>query len=184
MDPTPASAPKVEPLRTEFTVWLQRYQPMPGHVRVAATAWFGVMQKCCNYVDALVSACCEGLLPLASDAGGTLVQKIAAGKPLDRLTLGQHVQILEALDTIVSPKLREQLPHVVGNSRVLGKAGITMLHELSRIRNDFAHRRWQKEEGDSLALNFLARASELCRSPLVDAVVALEEGNNQSLSVL
>src|SRR5438128_2317648 len=176
MDAIQPLAPKVEPLRAEFTQWLGRYVPMPGHVRVEATAWFGVMQKCCNYVDALVSACCERLLPVAGDAGVTVVQKIAAGKPLNRLTLGQHVQLLEGLDTIVSRELREHLRNVVGHSRVLGKAGITTLHELSRMRNDFAHRRWQKEDGDRLAIDFLATASELCSSRLVAVSVALEEG--------
>src|SRR6516162_4296407 len=135
MDAMQSSAPKVEPLRAEFAVWLERYLPMPGHVRVLATAWFGVMQKCCHNVDALVSACCELLLPVAGDAGSAVVQKITAGKPLDRLTLGQMVQVLEAIDTIISPKLREFLPNGGGHSRVLGKAGISMLHELSRMRN-------------------------------------------------
>src|SRR6266542_1725803 len=133
MDAIQPLAPKVKPLQAEFTAWLRRYLPMPGHVRVLATAWFGVMQKCCNYVDALVSACSEGLLPVAGDPGVAVLQKIAAGKPLDRLTLGQHVQILTALDTIVSPELRERLPNVMGHSRVLGRAGINMLHELSRM---------------------------------------------------
>jgi hypothetical protein len=133
------------------------------------------MQKCCNYVDALVTACCEGLLPIAGDAGVAVVQKIAAGKPLDRLTLGQQVQVLEALDTIVSPELRKRFPSVLGQSRILGKAGIRMLHELSRMRNDFAHRRWQKEDGDHLAFEFLTTASELCSSRLVAVTVALQE---------
>lgn len=176
MDATHPLTPKVEPLRAEFTGWLRRYLPMPGHVRALATAWFGVMQKCCHNVDTLVNACCEGLLPVAGDAGVAAVQKIAAGKPLDRLTLGQYMQILEALDTIVSPKLRERLPNVVGQSRILGKAGITMLHELSRMRNDFAHGRWQKEDGDRLACDFLTAASELCNSRLVAVMVALEQG--------
>jgi hypothetical protein len=134
------------------------------------------MQKCCNYVDGLVSACCERLLPEAGDPGAALVQKIAAGKPLHRLTLGQYVQILEALDPIVSPELRKRLPTVMNHSRVLGKAGVKMLHELSRMRNDFAHRRWQEDDGDRLAFQFLTTASELCTSRLVAVTVALEEG--------
>jgi hypothetical protein len=179
MDAMQSSAPKVEPLRAEFAVWLERYLPMPGHVRVLATAWFGVMQKCCHNVDALVSACCEVLLPVGGDAGAAVVQKITAGKPLDRLTLGQIVQVLEAIDTIISPKLREFLPNGVGHSRVLGKTGIRMLHELSRMRNDFAHRRWQKEDGDRLASDFLTTAYELCNSRLVAVTIALEECQTQ-----
>ena len=176
MDAIQPLAPKVEPLKAEFTLWLSRYAPMPGHVRVEATAWFGVMQKCCNYLDALVSACIERLLPVAGDAAESVVQKIAAGKPLDMFTLGQHVQLLEALDSIVSHKLRHYLRDVAGHCRVLGKAGITTLHALSRMRNDFAHRRWRKEDGDRMAIEFLATASELCTSRLVAVSVALEEG--------
>ena len=59
--------------------------------------------------------------------------------------------------------------------RVLGRAGINMLHELSRLRNDFAHRRWQKEDGDRLALKLLTTANELCSSRLVAVAAALEE---------
>jgi hypothetical protein len=43
------------------------------------------------------------------------------------------------------------------------------------MRNDFAHRRWQKEDGDRLAIEFLTTASELCNSRLVAVAVALEE---------
>jgi hypothetical protein len=175
MDDIQPLAPRVEPLRAEFREWLRRYLPMPGHVGVQDTAWFGVMQKCCNYVDALVNACSEGLLPVAGDHGLAVVEKIAAGKRFDRLTMGQHVQVLEALDTIVSRKLRKRLPSVLGGSRVVGKDGITMLHALSRMRNDFAHRRWQKEDGDRLAVEFLTAATELCSSRLVAVTVALQE---------
>jgi hypothetical protein len=134
------------------------------------------MQKCGTKVEALVSACCESLLPLSGDAGMAIVEKIARGKPLDRLTLGERMQILEALDTAISPKLRKRLPELMGTSRLLGKAGIAMLHELSRIRNDFVHGRWDKENGDRLALDFLTTASELCESRVVAVAVALEEG--------
>jgi hypothetical protein len=176
MDVIQPSTPKVKPLQAEFSQWLERYLPLPGHVRVLATAWFGVMQKCCNYVDALLSACSERLLLVAGDAGVGVLQKIAAGKPLGRLTLGQHVQILEALDTIVSREVREHFPNIMEQSRLLGKPGITMLHELSRMRNDFTHRRWSKEDGDRLASEFLTAASKLCSSRLVAVTVALEEG--------
>jgi hypothetical protein len=176
MDTIQPFAPKVQPIKAEFAEWLRRYLPMPGHVRVMATAWFGVMQKCSNYIDALVSACSEALLTVADEAGVAVVQRIAAGKPIDRLTLGQQVQILEALDGIVSPKLRRRFPAVMDHSRLLGKAGVTMLHELSRMRNDFAHRRWQKEDGDKLALDFLTTASDLCSSRLVAVTMALEDG--------
>ena len=167
MDASRPLAPKVQPIQAEFREWLRRYLPVPGHVRVMATAWFGVMQKCCNYIDALVSACTEALLTVASNAGVAVVQRIAAGKPFDRLTLGQQVQIIEALDSIVSPELRSRFPDLMDHSRVLGKAGITMLHELSRMRNDFTHRRWQKEDGDKLAFEFLTTASKLCSSRLI-----------------
>lgn len=176
MDAVQPSTPTIKALQTEIAGWLGRYLPVPGHVRALATAWFGVMQKCCNHVDALVSACGERLLPVAGDAGVAAVQKIAGGKPLDRLTVGQHVQILEALDAIVSPGLRGRFPNVMGPARVLGKDVVAMLHDLSRMRNDFAHRRWQKDDGDRLAFKFLTTASELCSSRLVAVTIALEEG--------
>jgi hypothetical protein len=84
--------------------------------------------------------------------------------------------VIEALDSIVSPELRSRFPNLMDHSRVLGKAGITMLHELSRMRNDFTHRRWQKEDGDKLAFEFLTTASELCSSRLVAVTMALEVG--------
>jgi hypothetical protein len=117
MGATEPLGPNVEALRAEFAQWLQKYRPLPGEIHVLATAWFGVVQKCCHYLDALVSACCEGLLPVAGDAGVGVVQKIAAGKSFNRLTLGQHVQVLEALDAMISPEIRKRLPNVVGHSQ-------------------------------------------------------------------
>jgi len=147
---------------------------MRGEIRALATAWFGVMQKCCKYVEDLVTACADLLSSVAADSGAHVIQKIASGKPIDRLTLGQKSQILEALDAVVSPQLRRRFPNVVG-SRLLGKAGVKMLHELTRIRNDFAHGRWTKEDGDHLAVEFLTAAMELCNSPLVSVTIAIEE---------
>jgi hypothetical protein len=181
MDAIRPLTPKVKPLQTEFAKWLRRYLPLPADVRALATAWFGVMQKCCNYVDALMSACCETLLPVTGDDGVAVVQRIAAGKPLDRLTLGEQTQILEAIDKVVSRELRRRLPNVVGQSRVLGRPGITMLHELSRMRNDFAHRRWQNQDGDRLASEFLTTASKFCNSQLLVVAIALEEGQSEPL---
>jgi hypothetical protein len=43
------------------------------------------MAKCCYYVEALVAACLEKLLPIAGEQGVTMAEKIAKGKPLDRL---------------------------------------------------------------------------------------------------
>lgn len=173
MDSFQSPTLKVKQLQAEFETWLRRYIPLPEDVRVLATAWFGVMQKCCNYVDALLCACCDRLLPIAGDAGLAIVNKSAGGKPIDRLTLGQQVQILEALDNIVSSSLRDRFPNVVTHSRVLGKAGVGMLHELSRMRNDFAHRRWKN--GDSLVATFLTTASAFCSSQLVAVAIALED---------
>src|SRR5438132_949721 len=89
----------VSALRDKFSEWLKGHLPITRYVGVKTTLWFGVMQKCCNYVDALVASCLRKLSPLAGGAGESLVERTSAGKPLDRLTLGQCVHLLDALDT-------------------------------------------------------------------------------------
>jgi hypothetical protein len=94
----------------------------------------------------------------------------AGGKPLARLTLGERVQILEKLDSCLGRKV-EGLIHLPG-SRLLGAKGIKLLHRLSKDRNRFIHDFADVQPADVTGL--LARASELCESKLVEAVVALQ----------
>ena len=110
MDAVQPLTPKVEPLRAEFAGWLQT---IPANPRARSRSSHCVVRRDAKMLQLCrcsCGACCERLLPIAGDAGVAIVKKVATGKPIDRLTLGQQVQLLEALDTTISRKLRERLP--------------------------------------------------------------------------
>ena len=64
----------------------------------------------------------------------------------------------------------------VGGMRLLGKSGISILQKLSRMRNDFAHGRWYRNqaEKEQFASDFPKAVSMLCDSRLVYAAISLE----------
>ncbi len=186
----------IEGLRDEFHCWMLRrggilrmvsVHSTPAYlslrrIHLPETKWFGAMGKCCHYVDALIGACLKTLLPIAGEHGVAVIGNVAAGKPLDRLTLGQQVQILEALDAALSRAFWQLYPDVMPHSReveggrLLGRSGVAMLHQLSRMRNDFAHGRWQQNEAEKeqFVRVFPTAVSDLCQSRLVFAAMALE----------
>lgn len=138
------------------------------------------MAKCCYFVETLVAACLKQLLPIAGTRGVEMVEKVGDGKPLDLLTLGQRVQILCALDKSISLAFWQLCPEMAwrkaGGSRLLGKSGVNNLQKLSRMRNDFAHGRWYRDQAEAkqFAADFPDAVTALCGSQLVCAAIALE----------
>jgi pSer/pThr/pTyr-binding forkhead associated (FHA) protein len=152
-------------------------------LRIPETKWFGAMSKCCHYIEDLVVACLEVLLPLAGARAEPVVNKVAGGKSHDLLTLGQRVKILEELDADISRGFW-RLPYVKTPSyagageepRLLGPEGVAVLRTLLQMRNDFAHGRCDKDqaEKEKFAQEFPQAVAWLCQSLLVNAARAVE----------
>ena len=93
------------------------------------------------------------------------------GKLTGRLTLGERVQVLERLDSFLAQAVGGLVP--LSGSRVMGTKGVKLLHRLSKDRNRLAHELGNLQSSEVTEL--LARASDLCESPLIQCVIALQQ---------
>jgi hypothetical protein len=139
-----------------------------------STWWYGVMQKCSKGAERLLEICVGTLLSILVDEGLQIAQTTTSGKPLDLMTMGERVQLLERLDEKASLILQQKYPSLQLQCRLIGKDGIRTLHRISRIRNDFVHGRFARESQKEMTLEFLSCTEKLCRSRLVSTVSAYQ----------
>lgn len=90
---------------------------------------------------------------------------VAEGKPVDRLTLGQHLHVLRALDSG-----RLLLP----GRRILRNRDLKLLERVIKKRSDFEHGRLEYDEhAIEETLAFLADVRAVCHSPLIEGSAEL-----------
>ena len=167
---------EIEELSNSLLQSINRWRSDLEHYESArSTLWYGIMQKCCDRVECLLRGCIETLLPIIGDAGLQAAKDVIDGKPLDLMTMGQRVQLLEQLDAEISASLKQKYPEIHLQRRLLGRGGVQMLHKLSRIRNDFVHGRLKMETARQGTLEFLSCAEELCRSRLIATVATYQQ---------
>ena len=58
----------------------------------------GVLQRCYSLLDEMLAICVARAVELTDETGLEACRACAAGKPLNRMTLGQRVQVLISLD--------------------------------------------------------------------------------------
>lgn len=149
---------------------IDRWAPEIISAPPRSTLRFGIAQKCYGQIDRILEICVDESVGECGPEGTNAVNACAGGKPLARLTLGERVQVLERLDSCLGRRVDSLV--VLPGSRLLGAKGIKLLHRLSKDRNRFIHDFGDVQPADVTAL--LARASELCESKLVEAIVALQ----------
>ena len=155
---------------------IERWVPELNVPGPRGTLGFGIAQKCYAQVDRILDVCVEETVRVCGDRGMEAVVVCGEGKPLDHLTFGQRVKILEYLDKDLAQVARPLVLTLKG--RVMGKRELALLKTLTRGRNDFAHgRAWV----DSAALiELLAQAREFCESQLIRTVSALQQRSQQN----
>lgn len=118
--------------------WVQEIDAMQDR---RTTAFYGIMARACEELDIILTAAAHHSLAITDLASSDSVLKITAGKPFDKLTMGQCVQLL----IILRPALNNTLAHAPGsNEQPFPKQLVALLQTLSRNRNDFAHRRFPR----------------------------------------
>jgi len=149
---------------------IDRWAPEVVSAPPRSTLRYGIAQKCYGQVDRILAICVAECVSACGKEGQIAVSACAGGKPLSRLTLGERVQVLERLDSFLTQAV-DGLVTLAG-PRVLGPNGVKLLHQISKDRNRFAHELVILQPSGVTEL--LAKASELCESPLIQCVIALQ----------
>lgn len=154
-------------LLTAIDRWAEEVVSAPPR----STLRYGIAQKCYAQIDEMLAICVAETVNACGKEGQSALNTCAGGKPLCRLTLGERVQVLERLDSFLAQAVGGLVP--LSGSRVMGTKGVKLLHRLSKDRNRFAHELGNLQSSEVTEL--LARASDLCESPLIQCVVALQQ---------
>ena len=158
--------------RNYLAVWVDSHLPQLEGADPASTWWYGIMQKCCSYVDKLLLLSAERLLHAVGPEGKEALRQAGEGKSMERLTLGQRAQLIELLEIpSLAWSVRNESP-VEGP--LIGKPGIRLLRSISRRRNDFAHDRWSPESSHAQAIQFLKDSRQLCDLPIIRLAIEIE----------
>ena len=156
---------------------IDRWAPEVVSAPPRSTLRHGIAQKCYGQIDRILAICVAESVTACGKEGQTAMNACAGGKPLNRLTLGERVQVLERLDSFLTQAVDGLV--TLSGSRIMGPKGVKLLHRLSSDRNRFAHELVNLQPSGVTEL--LARASELCESSLIQCVIALQERRNPPL---
>lgn len=123
---------RVATMRDQLLADLDRWEPeLVDWLGGRGTLWYGIFDKACKGVDSLISAMtCQALL-CAPDPGAAVLLLVGQGKPVERLTLGQQLDVLRALNKRRLLTAGRQVP----------KIDLDRIESLVDKRNDFEHGR-------------------------------------------
>jgi len=151
-------------LREELLLFVVRWQPEVGNSTARPTLQYGIAQKCYTLIDRILAVCTAEAVTLTGRSGEEACRICCDGKPPLRMTLGERVQVLEKLDR----ELARVLPQIAGK-RSLGKAGIGLLHSISKSRNQFIHDGVDMDEHQ--VAESLRQAAEFCKLNLLSMML-------------
>jgi hypothetical protein len=158
-------------LREELLLFVVRWQPEISNSTPRPTLQYGIAQKCYTLLDRILAMCTAEAIEMTGAFGEEACRSCCAGKPQSRMTLGERVQVLEKLDrelSKVSPK--------IGGKRALGKAGIGLLHSISKSRNQFIHDGVDMDEHQ--VAEALRQAAAFCKLDLLSMMIAVQASRN------
>jgi len=168
--------PDLKNLRDELLDCVDRWSPEIHNARPRPTLRYGILQKCYRLLDRMLEICTVEAISLTGDLGEQACKSCCGGKPPSRMTLGERVQVLEKLDVELMKTLSERMPR--RRARVLGKAGIQLLHSISTNRNLFTH------DTSNLDVHQIAEAlacgAEFCNLDLVTMIIDAQEARNRA----
>jgi hypothetical protein len=107
------------------------------------TLWAGVYAKAFRSFEVLVASATAHWVSAAQQPGHAVAAEMARGKSLDRLTVGQRVEILRRLCT---------LGLIANQDHARWQADMDLLGRLVKKRNDFAHGRFVYDERNVAAV--------------------------------
>lgn len=120
-----------------------------------ATLWYGIFDKACKRLEELVVEVTDRWVKASGAGGLEIVHKVGQGKPFNRLTLGQ---LLDVLRRLVKKRLV---------AKDVTQSQVDRLERLVSLRNAFEHRRLDYDEGAiEVTIRFLHDLQALCVSPL------------------
>jgi uncharacterized protein YihD (DUF1040 family) len=121
-----------------------------------ATLWYGIFDKACKRLEELVAEVTDRWVKESGGGGLEIVLKVGQGKPFNRLTLGQLLDVLRQL-------LKKRLV-----AKDVTQSQVDRLERLVSLRNDFEHGRLDYDEGAiEVTIRFLHDLQAFCESPLV-----------------
>lgn len=175
MTETKIAGKSIETIRQELKQWIESHLRELHHAGHGSTLWHGVMQKCCAQAEMLITTTARRLLDSVGDAGIAAVKEIGNGKSLGRFTLGQYMTLLRGLEKPLNGLLdgEAQLKEIC-SSPLFGKATVSQMDKVSRLRSDFAHNRWPVDSGNNWTADFLKEVGALADAPFVKLAVELE----------
>ncbi len=144
-------------LLADIERWLPEVDP-----EVRSTLWHGVFTKAAKQADRLYQLCAEVALDRAGPAGSETLAAVTKGKPPERLTMGERMDVLKSLD-------RQRV--ILGGERIISKTDQQLLEDLTALRNRFTHGAFPSSEGPENAQRFLELTRQLCGTELVQYLV-------------
>ena len=144
-------------LLSDIERWLPEVDP-----EVRSTLWHGVFTKAAKQADRLYQLCVEVALQLAGAAGPKTLAAVTKGKPPERLTMGERMDVLKSLD-------RQRV--ILGGKRIISKTDQQLLEDLTALRNHFTHGAFPSCEGPENTQRFLELARQLCGTQLLQYLV-------------
>src|SRR6266700_2848515 len=103
--PADTLAEQLPRFRADAQRWLKAVEEMQG---MTTTAFYGIMARACEHLDHVITTAALHALSITDGASTDAVQSITGGKPPDKLTMGQCVQLLIALKPSLSRVLAGQ----------------------------------------------------------------------------
>lgn len=164
----------IHELQRELSLWTESHSGELSNLAPPSTAWHGVMSKCVAQVEELVFRAVAELVHVAGEHGVEAVRKVANGKPLEKLTLGELSKILPELHPQLHEVIAQRLPELRTEVPILEPPARQLLAEIIRLRNDFVHPKPGANYGNANAVTFLDKAARLGALPLITLAAKLE----------
>ncbi len=154
------AAAELELVRHEVLADIERWLPEVGP-DVRSTLWHGVFMKAAKQTDRLFQLCVDVAIHLAGPAAPEAVAIVSRGKPSERLTMGERMDVLKTLD-------RQRA--IAVERKIIGKTDRQLLEDLTILRNNFAHGSIPSGEGPEQTQRFLELARQFCETQLVQTL--------------
>lgn len=132
--------------------WSDEFQHGDEDMRLSLIG--GIIGRASAQYEALMRSCLSHLSN--HESGHEVVLVVGKGKPIDRLTAGECVKVLERLD-------RDRA--IEEHRRLLTRDDVKRLERVSRLRSDVVHGR--REPDVALGREFVSDLHDICQSKLL-----------------
>lgn len=125
------AAGQISVVMAELLVDLKRWEEELARFSLRrVTLWAGVYAKAFRAFEFLMKAATGYWISAAGESGLDVVRDVSRGKPVDRLTVGQQLEVLRRLSTQSA---------LSAQNRTSWRTDLDVLARLVKRRNEFAH---------------------------------------------